>query len=178
MVSLNEEPRTMIKIAWILGLFLTVLFILIHAAIIRKKSNQKKPAVSVQLHPFQKWIARITILSFVVLFIIGAFAVIFSGRQLTGSMLLIHLSAAPIFAAGFAILVFQLAPTYPINEHNTRYSLLLMILFWLSSVLVLPVILSIVLSMFTRVSSLFLVIAAILFLYFSFINRKSKSIIN
>lgn len=178
----------MIQILWIVGLSLTVLILLFHFGLVRKKLNQGKFTVPVQFSNMQKWIFKITILSMVVLMITGASGVIFSGQQLTGLGLLIHLSIAPIFAIGLAILVFQWAHVFQFVE-SKEYTLSIKILFWALAVLVLPVVLSIVLSMHSffgteaqyflsdlhRVSSLFLVIAAILFLYFTFVNRKSKS---
>ena len=173
----------MIQILWIIGLSLTVLILLFHFGFVRKKSNQRKYSVSVQFSNRQKWIFKITILSMIVLMITGANAVIFSGQHLTGLGLLIHLSFAPIFAIGLAILVFQWAHVFQFVESKDN-TLFLKILFWALAVLVLPVVLSIVLSMHPffgteaqyflsdvhRVSSLFLVIAAILFLYFKLVK--------
>ncbi len=178
----------MIQILWIVGLSFTVLILLFHFGFVRKKSNLSKFTASVQFSNRQKWIFKITILSMIVLMITGANAVIFSAQHLTGLGLLIHLSFAPIFAIGLAILVFQWAHVFQFVE-GKEYTLSIKILFWALAVLVLPVVLSIVLSMHSffgteaqyflsdlhRVSSLFLVIAAILFLYFIIINRKSKS---
>lgn len=180
----------MIQILWIIGLSLTVLALLLHFGFVRKKSNRRKSMVLVQFSNRQKWIFKITILSMIVLMITGANAVIFSGQHLTGLGLLIHLSFAPVFAIGLAILVFQWAHVFQFVEGKNNT--LSKILFWLLSALVLPVVLSIILSMqpffgtegqhflseLHRVSSLFLVIAAILFLYFIFVNRRSKSSIN
>ena len=181
----------MIQILWIIGLSFTALILLFHFGFVRKKLTQGKSMVSVQFSNLQKWILEITILSMVVLMITGANAVIFSGKHLTGLGLLIHLSFAPVFAIGFAILVFQWAHIFQLVK-GKEYTLFIKILFWALAVLVLPVVGSIILSMLPffgtegqhflsdlhRVSSLFLVIAAILFLYFIFVNRKSNSLIN
>lgn len=173
----------MIQILWIVGLSFTVLILLFHFGFVRKKSNLSKFTMSVQFCIRQKWIFKITILSMIVLMITGANAVIFSGQHLTGLGLLIHLSFAPIFAIGLAILVFQWAHVFQFVESKDN-TIFLKILFWALAVLALPVVLSIVLSMqpffgteaqyflsnVHRVSSLFLVIAAILFLYFTLLK--------
>lgn len=170
----------MIKIVWIIGILLTALILVVHFGFVKKKSIAERFSIPMQVSKIHKWIFRIAVFSLFILTITGANAVIFSSQPLTGLGLLIHLSFAPLFAIGFAVLIFQWVHVFQTRE-DKRLNFI-QILFWLSTILVLPVILSIVLSMFSffgtnaqqflydvhRVSSLFLVVTTALFMYFTF----------
>lgn len=114
----------------------------------------------------RKLVFLLAILCFVVLVITGFTPMIFLGESITGWWLMIHATAAPIFAACMAILAVLWADRNRLDKNYwpwlnrallrqpksttlpEKYELELKISFWAILVLSLPVILSAVVSMF------------------------------
>ena len=110
----------------------------------------------------------LTILSFLVLAATGFYASFVSGQALSGYCLMLHCTAAPLFAVGMAGLTLMWAHRYRFNnsdwaclrhfgrgsqskKNRISHGLILgqKVCFWLMIFLALPVILSITLSMFS-----------------------------
>ncbi len=114
----------------------------------------------------RRLIYLLALLCFVVLLITGFYPVLVYGEHLSGFLLMLHATFAPVFAACLAVLVVFWADNcrfdknyWPwlqrvlgreaVNKAGVRkYELLQKICFWLIVLLALPVILSIVLGMF------------------------------
>jgi len=128
------------------------------------------------------------ILSAAVLMLTGFYAVIVTGKALTGYLLMVHATAAPVFAASLAISALFLAGSNSLSNAPTRAALISRICFWSMLVLSLPVILSSTLSMFSifgtegqaflyylhRYSTLLLSVAAIWYVYLAACYQKQN----
>ena len=117
-------------------------------------------------------------LCFVVLFVTGFYQPLVTGEHICGFLIMIHATAAPVFAVFIAILAVMWAGNCVFDKNYwpwltkllqrqpksdlkpQRYEFLLKLCFWAILVLALPLILSIVLSMFkifgTSMQELFL----------------------
>ena len=114
----------------------------------------------------RKLIYLLALLCFVVLVITGFYPVLFLNEHLSGYLLMVHATFAPVFAGCLAVLAVMWADNCrfdktdwpwlqrllrraPVAEPpDAKYSLVRKICFWLIVVLALPVILSVVLGMF------------------------------
>jgi len=114
----------------------------------------------------RKLIYLLALLCFVVLVITGFYPVLVHGENLSGYLLMLHATFAPVFAACLAVLAVMWADNCQFDKNYwpwlqrvlgreavnnagvKKYELLQKICFWLIVILALPVILSIVLSMF------------------------------
>ncbi len=145
----------------------------------------------------RRLIYLLALLCFVVLLITGFYPVLVYGEHLSGFLLMLHATFAPVFAACLAVLVVFWADNCRFDKNYwpwlqrvlgreavnkagvKKYELLRKICFWLIILLALPVILSVVLSMFPffatdgqefllnlhRYSALLLALAAIVHTY-------------
>jgi cytochrome b subunit of formate dehydrogenase len=154
----------------------------------------------------RKLVFLLALLCFVVLAITGFVPRIFLGKQIWGYWLMLHATAAPVFSACMAILAVMWGHNCRLDKSywpwlNTilrrkpesaavpqKYELTLKILFWVILVLVLPVILSAVLSMFRffgtagqeflanlhRYCTLALALSVIIYLYLTVLAQMTK----
>jgi cytochrome b subunit of formate dehydrogenase len=125
--------------------------------------KQKLNAVGI----LRKLVYLLALLCFVILLITGFYPVLIHGEHLSGYLLMVHATFAPVFAGCLAILAVMWAHNcrfnrgdWPWLQHiiqqeiagneavTEKQGLIQKICFWLIVVLALPVILSIVLSMF------------------------------
>jgi len=124
---------------------------------------EQKPGIFAAI---RKLIYLLSFLSFVVLFITGFYQLIITGEKISGYFLMIHVTFGGVLAACLAVLALMWAENYrfdknylpflnrmlhrqPQSELPTEKSeLLRKVLFWLIIVLALPLILSVILSMF------------------------------
>jgi hypothetical protein len=104
----------------------------------------------------------VTILAFLIMLITGFLPLLFTGSNLTGIFLMIHVSVAPFISITFAMLVILFAhsnrfdgddiafSTKDSGKRKTKYkdSAYMKMNFWLISVFSLPAMVSIILSMF------------------------------
>ena len=129
----------------------------------------------------------------------GFITVIILGKPISTYLLLIHVALAPVFAICLAMAALVWAPKNSFNKKNwetfcnlkaskkeTRIELWQKVCFWLIIILTLPIILSILLSMYPlfgsdiqhslltthRYSTLSFVILSTIYVYFSIINDK------
>lgn len=114
------------------------------------------------LHSFQSIVYLLTILGFIIMLISGFISLLFTGGALTGILLMIHVSVAPLISITFAILVVLFAHSNRFNDNDIiisneddgkkeikyKDSAYLKINFWLISVFSLPAMVSIILTMF------------------------------
>jgi cytochrome b subunit of formate dehydrogenase len=114
----------------------------------------------------RKLVYLLTLLCFLVLLVTGFFPRVFFGEVISGYWLMLHATAAPVFAACMAILAVMWADTCRLNKNYwpwlqkilqrqpknpatpEKHELAQKVVFWIIIVLALPVILSIVSSMF------------------------------
>jgi len=115
----------------------------------------------------RKLIYLLALLCFVILLITGFYPVLVHGEHLSGYLLMLHATFAPVFAACLAVLAVMWAHNCRFNKSDwpwlqhiihreiasdepvtTKHNLVQRICFWLIVLLALPVILSIVLGMF------------------------------
>jgi len=114
----------------------------------------------------RKLVYLVGLFCFLVLALTGFWPVIFGGRHLSGYLLMIHATFAPVFAVCVAVLSVMWADNCQFDKNYWpwlqrilqrqavskskpgRYEFLRKICFWLILVLMIPLILSIVLSMF------------------------------
>lgn len=114
------------------------------------------------LHSIQSIVYLLTILGFIIMLITGFISLLFTGGALTGILLMIHVSVAPLISITFAILVVLFAHSNRFNDNDIiisneddgkkeikyKDSAYLKINFWLISVFSLPAMVSIILTMF------------------------------
>jgi cytochrome b subunit of formate dehydrogenase len=116
---------------------------------------------------FRKLIFLLALLCFAILFVTGFYSKIIYGTTISGYWLMIHATAAPIFAVCIAILSVMWAQNCRLNKNYwpwlqkiiqrettnkavpEKHELIQKICFWLIIILAIPLILSIILSMFT-----------------------------
>ncbi len=124
--------------------------------------EQKLNPVSV----LRKLVYLLALLCFIILLITGFYPVLFLKEHLSGYLLMVHATFAPVFAACLAVLAVMWAHNCRFDKSDwpwlqrflrrapvdkpagTKYQLVRKICFWLIVLLALPVILSIVLGMF------------------------------
>ena len=154
----------------------------------------------------RKLIYLLALLCFVILAVTGFYPVLIHDKHLTGYLLMLHATFAPVFAACLAVLAVFWADNCRLNKNYwpwlqrllgreainkaaaEKYELLQKICFWLIVILALPVILSIVLSMFPllgtkgqefllnthRYSTLLLAMVAIVYTYLLIRTKMEK----
>ena len=155
----------------------------------------------------RKLVYLLVMLCFVILVFTGFYSSLVLGGRLCGYLLMVHTTAAGIFAGCLAFLVLVWAHRYRFNEDDWPWLVSLIrreaakkkilsgsselvqkICFWLIAVLALPVILSIILSMFAffgtdaqefllnlhRYSALLLALAAIVHTYLIIRNEMKE----
>jgi len=202
----------MFRIISIFGLLITYISI---AIALKKNQTDLKQWFSVQNSNFIYTIANLKKSSFgniiksflfpiiflciILLAVTGFVTVIILGKPISTYLLLIHVSLAPIFAICMAIATLVWAPKNNFNKNDwetfcslasskkeKRNELWQKISFWLIIVLTLPIILSILLSMYPlfgskiqhslltthRYSTLLFVILSTIYVYFSIIKEK------
>lgn len=145
----------------------------------------------------RKLIYLLALLCFVILVITGFYPLLVKDEYISGYLLMLHATFAPVFAACLAVLAVFWADNCRLDKNYwpwlqrvlgreavnkaaaEKYALLQKICFWLIVILALPVILSIVLSMFPllgtkgqefllnthRYSALLLALVAIVYIY-------------
>ncbi|GEM_PF-5715779 len=159
------------------------------------------------LHKFKQFLYLSAMVSFTALLLSGFFPVVLGKGSLSGYPLLLHTTAAAVFVAAFVLLALSWAPhftfcadDFPIFMRKTvghsvaflddrwRGVFLQKLCFWLMLILVVPLILSIVISMYPffdataqnslislhRLSALFLSVAAITQTYLLLISKTNK----
>jgi len=152
--------------------------------------EQKLGAIGI----LRKLVYLLTLLCFVVLAVTGFYPTLILGRHLSGYLLMVHATFAPVFAGCVAVLAVMWAHNcrfdkdsvgYNISHH---YSLGQKISFWLIVSLAVPLILSIVLSMFPlfgtdiqkfllnlhRYSALLLMLAAVVHTYLVILTQTRR----
>ncbi len=159
--------------------------------------NIKKSSVQVIV---KNLLFPLIIICFVILAVSGFFSVLILGKPISTYLLLLHVSIAPIFAICMAILSLIWTHKHSFNkadwqticnlkscEKKNQIVLWQKVSFWLIIFLTLPIILSILLSMYPlfgsgiqnsllithRYSSLLFMILSILYFYFSIIKYKT-----
>ena len=144
--------------------------------------------IRLDLRTFKTLVYLTAILSVVVLILTGFYAVIVTGATLTGYLLMLHVTAAPVFAASLAVAALCLAQSNSFATCSAFPTLRSKILFWLMLALSLPVILSSVLSMFSffgtngqailyclhRYSTILFTNVAIWYVYLAACSRKEN----
>ena len=119
------------------------------------------------LGKFKKLLYLVAMLCVVVLAVTGFYPVLILGKHISGYLLMIHVTAGGVFAACLVLLAFTFAHSHRFNENDWPWLASLIrrrlqkdpflprntdlprkICFWLLAVLALPVMLSVVLSMF------------------------------
>lgn len=122
----------------------------------------KLQSLSENLHSLQSVAYLLTILGFIIMFVTGFISLLFTGGALTGILLMIHVSVAPLISITFAILVILFAHSNRFNDNDItisteddgkkkiiyKDSAYLKINFWLISIFSLPAMASIILTMF------------------------------
>jgi hypothetical protein len=101
------------------------------------------------LHTLKTLAYLAAIFSAAALVLTGFYAVIVTGRALTGYLLMLHVTAAGVFAASLAVSALFLAQSNSFAACSGLHTLSPKICFWLMLALSLPVMLSGVLSMFS-----------------------------
>jgi len=151
------------------GLAITLVIILIHLAVTRGKVSVSAPAVKPRkglLGLLLCLIYLVTFLCFVVLSVTGFYPVLCTGEPLSGYPLMLHATAAPVFAVCVVLVALLWAHRSRFDETDWNTFRLRCgkaqqeksdcsctvfwrkIFFWLMVLLTIPVILSIALSMF------------------------------
>ena len=170
----------MFRIISIIGFAAVFAGIILHYICIRTKRDELS---SKELKPdffgiLRKIVYLFALLCFVVLFVTGFYQPLVGGRAISGFLVMIHATFAPVFAVFIAILAVMWAGNCVFDKNYwpwltkllqrqpksdskpQRYEFLLKLCFWVILVLALPLILSIVLSMFkifgTSMQELFL----------------------
>ncbi len=122
----------------------------------------KLKSLSENLHSLQSVAYLLTILGFVIMLVTGFISLLFTGGALTGILLMIHVSVAPLISITFAMLVVLFAHSNRFNDNDItisteddgkkkiiyKDSAYLKINFWLISIFSLPAMASIILTMF------------------------------
>ncbi|VAX29608.1 hypothetical protein MNBD_IGNAVI01-1747 [hydrothermal vent metagenome] len=122
----------------------------------------KSKNFSEKLKSLRVFIYLFTLLELFIMMFTGFVPLLFTGSDLTGILLLIHVTVAPLIAITFALLVVLFAQSnsfdendiaVKVNENGNNKTVLkitayLKINFWLISLLSLPAMVSIILSMF------------------------------
>lgn len=125
------------------------------------KSIKLKSLVE-NLHSIQSVVYLLTILGFIIMLVTGFVSLLFTGGALTGILLMIHVSVAPLISISFAMLVILFAHSNRFNDNDItisnendgkkkityKDSAYLKINFWLISIFSLPAMVSIILTMF------------------------------
>lgn len=115
-----------------------------------------------KLQSFRVFIYLFTLLELFIMMFTGFVPIVFTGSDLTGIFLLIHVTVAPLIAITFATLVVLYAQSNSFNENDVtiksdengknktmfKSTAYLKIIFWLISLISLPAMISIILSMF------------------------------
>lgn len=154
----------------------------------------------------RKLVYLLTLLCFVVLVITGFYHPLVAGKHLCGYLLMLHATFAPVFAACLAVLAVMWAHNCRVDKNYwpwlqrilrrrggndnaiEKYEFVRKVCFWLIMILALPVILSIVLSMFRlfgtymqgfllelhRYSALVLALAAIIHTYLTIRTKMEE----
>jgi len=121
----------------------------------------KSMSLNDNLQTIRSFVLLITLLEFKVMAITGFLTIIFTGVHLTGLLLLIHVTVAPLISISFAVLVILYAHTNRFDNSDLSYikeieakrgtlniSGQLKLIFWSIAVLSIPAMLSIILGMF------------------------------
>ena len=198
--------NSMFCIVSIIGFIITSVGIAFHYMVLRSPSGDlvrtkqrlRRQGILGILDILKKLVCLLTLLCFVVLAVTGFYPSLILGKGLSGYLMMLHVTAAPVFAGCLAFLTLMWAYHCCFNENDwqqlqhflrretaskklpsERFRLGQKIAFWLIVLLALPVILSIVLSMFGlfgtdaqefllhlhRYSALLLVMAGVVFIY-------------
>ena len=117
----------------------------------------KSKTLSEKLQSLKVFAYLFTLLEFFIMMFTGFFTLIFTGGDITGILLLIHVTVAPFIAVTFALVVVLYAQSNSFNENDIensnnkivlKNSAQLKINFWLISIFALPAMVAIILSMF------------------------------
>ena len=119
----------------------------------------KSKSFSGKLQSLKVFLYLFTLLEFFIMMFTGFVTLIFTGGDITGILLLIHVTVAPFIAVTFAVMVVLYAQSNSFNEDDIKNdqsnnktvlknSAYLKINFWLISLFSLPAMISIILSMF------------------------------
>jgi len=122
----------------------------------------KSKSITEKFRSLRSIIYLVTILAFLVMLITGFLPLLFTGSNLTGILLMIHVSVAPLISITFAMLVILFAHSNRFDGDDIiistedegtkkivyKSSAYLKINFWLISIFSLPAMVSIILSMF------------------------------
>jgi len=196
----------MFRIVSIIGFIITFVGIAFHYMVLRSPSGDlvrtkqrlRRQGILGILDILKKLVCLLTLLCFVVLAVNGFYPSLILGKPISGYWLMLQVTAGGVFACCLAFLTLMWAHHYRFNENDwqrlqhllqqetaskelppERFRFGQKIAFWLIVLLALPVILSIVLSMFGlfgtdaqefllhlhRYSALLLVMAGVVFIY-------------
>jgi len=196
----------MFRIVSIIGFIITFVSIAFHYMVLRSPSGDlvrtkqrlRRQGILGILDILKKLVCLLTLLCFVVLAVNGFYPSLILGKPISGYWLMLQVTAGGVFACCLAFLTLMWAHHYRFNENDwqrlqhllrretaskklpsERFRFGQKIAFWLIVLLALPVILSIVLSMFGlfgtdaqefllhlhRYSALLLVMAGVVFIY-------------
>jgi len=168
--------NSMFRIVSIIGFIITFVGIGFHYVVlrppsgdlVRTKQRLRRQGILGILDILKKLVCLLTLLCFVVLAVNGFYPSLILGKPISGYWLMLQVTAGVVFACCLAVLTLMWAHHYRFNENDwqrlqhllrretaskklpsERFRLGQKIAFWLIVLLALPVILSIVLSMFT-----------------------------